>query len=65
LAMPNECENVPTEMLHPKNTWADKAAYDAKASSLASKFVDNFKKFESAANEEIMAAAPKADAVTA
>ena len=65
LAMPNECENVPTVMLHPKNTWADKAAYDAKASSLASKFVDNFKKFESAANEEIMAAAPKADAVTA
>ncbi len=65
LAMPNECENVPTEMLHPTNTWADKAAYDAKASSLASKFVDNFKKFESAANEEIMAAAPKADAVTA
>ncbi len=65
LAMPNECENVPNEMLHPKNTWADKAAYDAKASSLASKFIDNFKKFESAANEEIMAAAPKADAVTA
>ncbi|MEN8838940.1 MAG: phosphoenolpyruvate carboxykinase (ATP) [Flavobacteriales bacterium] len=65
LAMPNECENVPTEMLHPKNTWADKSAYDTKASSLASKFVENFKKFESAANEEIMAAAPKADAVTA
>ncbi len=65
LAMPNECENVPTEMLHPKNTWSDKSAYDAKASSLAGKFVENFKKFESAANGEIMAAAPKADAVTA
>ena len=65
LAMPNECENVPTEMLHPKNTWADKSAYDAKASNLAGKFVENFKKFEDAANEEIMAAAPKADAVTA
>ena len=65
LAMPNECENVPTEMLHPKNTWSDKSAYDAKASSLAGKFVENFKKFESAANAEIMAAAPKADAVTA
>ena len=65
LAMPNECENVPTEMLHPKNTWSDKNAYDAKASILASKFVENFKQFESAANEEIMAAAPKTDAVTA
>ena len=59
LAMPNECENVPTEILSPKKTWADKAAYDAKANSLATKFVANFKQFESAANEEIMAAAPK------
>jgi phosphoenolpyruvate carboxykinase (ATP) len=59
LAMPNECENVPTEILSPKNTWADKTAYDAKANSLATKFVANFKQFESAANEEIMAAAPK------
>ncbi len=63
LAMPNECENVPTEMLHPKNTWADKSAYDAKASNLAGNFVENFKKFEDAANEEIMAAAPNSKAV--
>ncbi|MDB4089538.1 phosphoenolpyruvate carboxykinase (ATP) [Flavobacteriales bacterium] len=60
LAMPNECENVPTEILSPKNTWADKSAYDAKANNLASKFVENFKQFESDANAEIMAAAPKA-----
>jgi len=63
LAMPNECEHVPTEMLHPKNTWADKSAYDAKAINLANKFVENFKKFEAAANEEIMAAAPNSKAV--
>ena len=59
LAMPKECENVPTEILSPKNTWADKSAYDAKASELADAFVNNFKKFEEHANEEIMAAAPK------
>jgi phosphoenolpyruvate carboxykinase (ATP) len=64
LAMPNECKNVPTEILNPKNTWEDKTAYDFKANSLASKFVANFKQFESAANEEIMAAAPKISAVT-
>ena len=62
LAMPNECENVPTEILNPKNTWEDKSAYDMKANSLATKFVENFKQFESAANEEIMAGAPKAAA---
>ena len=43
LAMPNECENVPTDILNPKNTWADKEAYDAKANHLANEFVKNFK----------------------
>ncbi len=60
LAMPNECEGVPTEILNPKNTWEDKIAYDAKANLLANEFVKNFAQFESAANDEIMAAAPKA-----
>ncbi|MFD1553554.1 phosphoenolpyruvate carboxykinase (ATP) [Putridiphycobacter roseus] len=60
LAMPNECENVPTEILSPKNTWADKQAYDAKANHLANQFVKNFKQYEDNANEEILAAAPKA-----
>lgn len=59
LNMPTECPNVPTEILNPKNTWEDKAAYDAKADKLATAFVKNFKKFEEYANEEIMAAAPK------
>lgn len=62
LAMPNECDGVPSDILNPKNTWADKAGYDAKANHLANEFVKNFTQFESAANEEIMAAAPKAKA---
>jgi len=59
LSMPTTCPNVPDEMLSPKNTWEDKNAYNKKALSLAEQFVNNFKKFESAASEEIMAAAPK------
>jgi phosphoenolpyruvate carboxykinase (ATP) len=62
LNMPNECENVPAEILNPKNTWSDKAAYDAKANNLANEFVNNFAQFESGANDEIMSAAPKAKA---
>lgn len=59
LHFPTDCPNVPNEVLNPKNTWEDKAAYDKKANELASKFVNNFKQFEANANEEIMAASPK------
>lgn len=60
LSMPNECENVPAELLHPRNTWKDTAAYDSKANELAKKFNANFKKYEEFANEEILSAAPNA-----
>ncbi|KAA3649007.1 MAG: phosphoenolpyruvate carboxykinase (ATP) [Bacteroidetes bacterium] len=59
LAMPTICPNVPLEILSPKNTWTDKESYDKKANKLAEAFVNNFKKFEENANEEIMAAAPR------
>ena len=58
LAMPIACPGVPTEILNPRNTWADKEAYDQKANFLANSFVKNFEKFASFANEEIMAGAP-------
>lgn len=58
LAMPTTCENVPTEVLNPKNTWSDKADYDAKAKELAKAFHNNFKTFEEGASAEIIAGAP-------
>jgi phosphoenolpyruvate carboxykinase (ATP) len=60
LQMPNTCPNVPEEILHPRNTWQDKSAYDDTANLLAGKFVANFTQYQSAANKEIMDAAPKA-----
>jgi len=59
LHVPTVCANVPSEMLIAKNTWADKAAYDAKAKHLASLFVKNFGKYADRASEKIRAAAPK------
>lgn len=59
LAMPTECEGVPSEILNPRATWKDKNAYDEKANSLAAAFVKNFEQYSSAANDEIMNAAPK------
>lgn len=64
LQMPTSCPNVPAEILNPRNTWANKEAYDTKAQFLANAFVKNFKKYESQANEEILAAMPAATAVT-
>ena len=58
LNMPVSCENVPNEVLNPRNTWDDKEAYDKKAMELAISFKENFKKFEEFANTEIMEGAP-------
>ena len=59
LAVPTSCPDVPSEMLQPRNTWADKAAYDEKAKKVASLFRENFKKYESQASAEVRAGGPK------
>jgi len=42
LAMPTSCPGVPAEILDPRNTWADKEAYDAQAAKLRDMFRENF-----------------------
>jgi len=42
LQMPTSCPGVPSEILDPRNTWADKDAYDAQAQKLRDMFRDNF-----------------------
>ena len=58
ILMPTSVPNVPSEILLPRNTWADKEAYDKKANELAQLFVKNFAKYADKANEEIRSAAP-------
>ena len=61
MMMPKECPNVPSAILNPRNTWADKNAYDEKAVSLGKQFVKNFEKYAAGVSDEILAAAPKID----
>lgn len=56
LSIPTSCPDVPRELLNPRNSWASKSAYDAQAKLLASKFEDNFRKFD--APDNVRAAGP-------
>jgi phosphoenolpyruvate carboxykinase (ATP) len=59
MAIPKTCADVPSEILNPRNTWADKNAYDEKAKYLASLFIRNFEKYGSGVTDEVRHAAPK------
>jgi phosphoenolpyruvate carboxykinase (ATP) len=57
LSIPKSCPGVPSELLAPRNSWQDKAAYDKMAADLSARFAKNFEKFD--APPEIKAAGPK------
>jgi phosphoenolpyruvate carboxykinase (ATP) len=44
LAVPTEINRVPANVLDPRSTWSDPAAYDAQAKKLAGMFRENFEK---------------------
>ena len=44
LRMPTSCPNVPSEILNPRNTWDDPAAYDEAALALRDLFRENYEK---------------------
>lgn len=46
-------------ILTPRDTWADKAAYDASAAKLVDIFVENFKQYETYVSADVRAAAPQ------
>ncbi|MEX2270934.1 MAG: phosphoenolpyruvate carboxykinase [Vicinamibacterales bacterium] len=58
--VPATVPGVPDEVLKPRNTWPDQAAYDAQATKLARMFVDNFKTFEATATDDVKKAGPRA-----
>jgi phosphoenolpyruvate carboxykinase (ATP) len=58
--VPVSVPGVDSAILNPRDTWADKAAYDATAQKLVGLFIENFAQFESHVDEGVRQAAPKA-----
>ncbi len=54
-----ECPNVPPEIMIPRDTWADKSAFDGAAKKLARLFSENFKNYESGVSEAVREAGPR------
>jgi phosphoenolpyruvate carboxykinase (ATP) len=59
LPIPDAVPGVPTELLTPRKTWSDGAAYDRQAAKLAEMFRENFRRYEDQASDEVRAAAPR------
>ncbi len=57
--VPTTVPGVPSEVLHPRSTWADGEAYDAAAAKLADMFRENFERFAEEVSEEVRAAGPR------
>ncbi|MEZ6242010.1 MAG: phosphoenolpyruvate carboxykinase (ATP) [Phycisphaerales bacterium] len=57
LSIPKSVPGVPSDVLQPRNTWKDKAAYDAQAKKLAAMFRENDKKFQM--TDEVRASGPR------
>ncbi len=58
--IPKSIADCPSDILNPKDTWNDKAAYDTQAKKLAGMFKENFEKKYPNMPAEIKNAGPKA-----
>jgi len=57
--VPKSCPDVPEDVLYPARAWQSQDEYWKRYRQLASRFIDNFKKFEADCPPEVRAAGPK------
>ncbi len=55
--VPVTCNGVDSRLLNPRDTWENKAAYDAQAKKLVTMFSDNFEKYVPFIDDDVKAAA--------
>ena len=56
--VPRSCPGVPDEILNPASSWPSQDGFMKRYSSLASRFIDNFKKYEEAVPQAVITAGP-------
>jgi phosphoenolpyruvate carboxykinase (ATP) len=56
--VPQQCEGVPGDVLNPSGSWSDKEYYTQKYRELATRYSENFKKYEEGCSPEVKAAGP-------
>jgi len=62
LDVPTTCPGVPAEILDPRSTWSDPAAYDQSRLRVAAAFVENFRQFEGTVDRQVRDAGPRTSA---
>jgi phosphoenolpyruvate carboxykinase (ATP) len=58
--VPEECPGVPAELLSPRETWTDPAAYDDHARTLAAQLAENFRQYAGSVPSSVASAGPSA-----
>ncbi len=62
LMIPRDVPGIPNEVLDPRLSWPDSAAYDRAAAALAGRFQANFEAFAGLVGEDVKAASIRAAA---
>ncbi len=57
--VPKTCEGVPSNILDPAGSWQSREVYMQKYRDLASRFIDNFKKYQDQTPPEVLQAGPQ------
>ena len=57
--VPKTCPDVPAQVLDPASSWPNREMYNQRYRQLAARFIDNFKKFDTAESREVEQAGPK------
>ncbi len=57
--VPKTCPEVPEDVMYPARAWQNQDEYWKRYKQLASRFIDNMKKFEAETPKEVIAAGPK------